>query len=99
MKTDVSSFVKMAHNKGKITISEDMQIQNLRSVDVMDNPAKVKVTMGHTKNLGNFESLRIEVGIEVPCDNEKEVIEATYESAFKWVDDKVAEKITEFLGK
>lgn len=30
-------------------------------------PAKVKAAMGLTINLGNYESARVDVGVELPC--------------------------------
>jgi len=39
--------------------------------------AKVRVSMGLTVNLGNFESARCEVGVEIPCYRE-EIDDATH---------------------
>lgn len=33
----------------------------------MDNQAEASVEIGLTKNLGNYESLRVTVGVRLPC--------------------------------
>ena len=42
-------------------------------------PASVRVAVGGTFNLGNFESLRYDVTVELPCYREE--VEATYDEA------------------
>jgi hypothetical protein len=34
---------------------------------VCENPATVRVTAGITKNMGNYNSLKVEVAVSVPC--------------------------------
>ena len=55
---------------------------------------KVNVTLGYTLNLGNFQSLRLDLGV---TDNrrEGENINDAFERVYKFVEDKLAEKITE----
>lgn len=63
--------------------------------------AEVGFSCGLTKNLGNYESMKFEVRIMIPCDPTAEEIEATYSAAKEWVDGKVTEinaEITEQLG-
>lgn len=47
----------------------------------------IRVAGSRTLNLGNFESARIEVGIEVPTS--KDELEDAYEFATTWVSDKI----------
>lgn len=54
-----------------------------------DNPAKIKIAGGLTLNLGDFNSARVDVGIELPCDPEN--IEEAFSAAKKWVETKVEE--------
>ena len=59
-----------------------------------DSPPRhsVKVSMGYTVNAGNFESLRIDVGLEIegkPGENP----EQTYNRASKWVEEKVSDSV------
>lgn len=44
------------------------------------------IRLGQTLNLGNYNSLRIEVGLSVPCTMED--LDATYDYAFGWVDER-----------
>ena len=47
------------------------------------DPAYVRVSAGQTVNLGNYESLRVDVSVTVPC--YQEMVEETRESAAEWV--------------
>ena len=55
---------------------------------------KVSVTLGYTLNLGNFQSLRIEIG---GVDNRRdgETINDAAERVYEFVEAKVAEKVAE----
>lgn len=55
---------------------------------------KVNVTLGYTINLGNFQSLRLDLGV---TDNrrEGENINDAFERVYKFVEDKLTEKINE----
>lgn len=50
-------------------------------------PAMVNVGFGLTLNLGNFESARIDVGIEIPCYPSE--AEEAYNYAHDWVEKKI----------
>ncbi len=55
---------------------------------------KVGVTLGYTLNLGNFQSLRIDLSI---TDNKRdgENTNDAFERVYKFVEDKLAEKVKE----
>lgn len=55
---------------------------------------KVSVTLGYTLNLGNFQSLRIDLAV---TDNKRdgENTEQAFERVYKFVEDKLAEKVRE----
>jgi hypothetical protein len=55
---------------------------------------KVSVTLGYTLNLGNFQSLRIDIGV---VDNRRdgETINDATERVYEFVEAKVAEKVAE----
>jgi hypothetical protein len=55
---------------------------------------KVNVTLGYTLNLGNFQSLRLDLGI-VDSRREGENINDAFERVYKFVEDKLAEKVKE----
>ena len=60
----------------------------------MSDSTKVRVELQHTMNLGNYESLRIGIGIEdyVRAD---ENIEAATQRVYKFVEDTLTDKIKE----
>jgi hypothetical protein len=55
---------------------------------------KVSVTLGYTLNLGNFQSLRLDLGI-VDSRKNGENINQAFERVYKFVEDKLTEKINE----
>ena len=55
---------------------------------------KVSVTLGYTLNLGNFQSLRIDLGV-VDSRRDGENTDQAFERVYKFVEDKLAEKISE----
>ena len=54
---------------------------------------EVRLAMGHTKNIGNFESVKIEVGVTIPTT--KKNTEKAYKLAKNWCD----AKLTELIGE
>ena len=62
---------------------------------VMENDStKVNVTLGYTLNLGNFQSLRLDLGVTDSAKNE-ETVDQAFERVYKFVEDKLTEKIKE----
>jgi hypothetical protein len=60
----------------------------------MENDStKVSVTLGYTLNLGNFQSLRLDLGI-VDSKRGEETTNEAFERVYKFVD-KLTEKINE----
>lgn len=55
---------------------------------------RVKVDLSFTRNLGNYESIRIGVGVEDDVRNGENVNDAT-ERVYKFVEDKLIEKTNE----
>jgi hypothetical protein len=61
----------------------------------MENEAtKVSVTLGYTLNLGNFQSLRLDLGI-VDSRKNGETVDQAFERVYKFVEDKLTDKIKE----
>lgn len=61
----------------------------------MENEAtKVSVTLGYTLNLGNFQSLRVDLGI---IDNRRdgETVGEAFERVYSFVENKLSEKVAE----
>ena len=59
-----------------------------------NSETKVNVALGYTLNLGNFQSLRIDLGVtDTRRDGEK--IDEAFERVYSFVESKLAEKIKE----
>jgi hypothetical protein len=55
---------------------------------------KVNVTLGYTLNLGNFQSLRIDLGI-VDSRRDGETVNEAFERVYSFVEQKLTEKVNE----
>jgi hypothetical protein len=55
---------------------------------------KVGVTLGYTLNLGNFQSLRIDLNV-IDNKREGESINDAFDRVYSFVETKLAEKVTE----
>ena len=51
---------------------------------------KVTYSKGRTVNLGNFESLRVDIGIELECQDGEE--DETFKRLKAWIDAKLAKE-------
>jgi hypothetical protein len=60
----------------------------------MEQETKIKVMLGYTLNLGNFQSLRIDVGVD-DSRREGENINEAFERVYSFVEDKLATKVRE----
>jgi hypothetical protein len=61
----------------------------------MENDStKVSVTLGYTLNLGNFQSLRLDLGV-VDSKRDGENTDQAFERVYKFVEDKLTTKIQE----
>lgn len=60
--------------------------------------AVVGYRISHTKNLGNYESLRVEVSISKPCETGVASIEACYAWNKDWADGKMESLLNEMEG-
>ena len=59
-----------------------------------NSKAKVNVTLGYTLNLGNFQSLRIDLGIE-DSERDGENINDAFNRVYAFVEGKLTEKVKE----
>jgi hypothetical protein len=67
----------------------------IRSGGVMENEnTKISVALGYTLNLGNFQSLRFDFGV-VDSRRDDENTEQAFERVYKFVEDKLTEKVKE----
>ena len=69
--------------------------QNNEMGGTMENDStKVNVTLGYTLNLGNFQSLRLDLGV-IDSKKDGETTEQAFNRVYKFVEDKLTEKIKE----
>lgn len=72
-----------------------VSLYNLEMGGLMENDStKVNVTLGYTLNLGNFQSLRLDLGV-IDSKRDGESTEQAFERVYKFVEDKLTEKIKE----
>lgn len=60
-------------------------------------PARVHVGAGTTRNMGNFESMRMDVSVTIPCMPTPEGIEAAYIQASDFCAVKLEEELNQWL--
>lgn len=53
---------------------------------------RVKVTLGYTRNMGNFESLRVDIGLEADGTGSPN---ETFDKVYGWTERKLLEKVAE----
>ena len=64
------------------------------AIVVNDAVTKVNVALGYTLNLGNFQSLRIDIGIQ-DSKRDGETTSEAFERVYSFVEAKLSEKIKE----
>jgi len=64
------------------------------NVGMENESTKVNVALGYTLNLGNFQSLRIDLGV-VDSRRDGESVNDAFERVYSFVETKLAEKVKE----
>ena len=62
--------------------------------EMENDETKVSVTLGYTLNLGNFQSLRLDLGV-TDSKRDGENTDQAFERVYKFVEDKLTAKILE----
>jgi hypothetical protein len=62
--------------------------------EMENEDTKISVTLGYTLNLGNFQSLRLDLGV-VDSRKNGESVNQAFERVYQFVEDKLTEKINE----
>jgi hypothetical protein len=70
------------HVLGEIVVSDDTPMAN------------VGVKLGTTKNLGDYNSLRVDVSLFMPSETDKKSLNKTFKRCFKWCDNKLDEIVS-----
>lgn len=87
-----------AKDRGGVYHEEDREVDVLSAAfSEEDPPAFVKVSAGLTINMGNFESLRIDCAVTLPC--KRGDLEAAHQIASDFVADRISEEQTNWLGQ
>lgn len=98
--------VEKGHGYVRSTVSDregtyhesDYEVQlNDQVFSESDPPAYVKVSAGLTINMGNFESLRIDCSLTLPC--KRGSIDKAHQTASDFVAGKISEEQTNWLGQ
>lgn len=77
---------------GQAPITESETIGDVASTQPMAN---VGYSVAMTKNLGNYESVKITASIHLPCLPTEQEIEDTYIAAKDWVEGKINQAMSE----
>lgn len=94
-KKAVNGNMTVTRQYGYLGKEEHEEVEN-KELDIhrfQTEPASVFVKFGRTINVGNFESVRLDVGVNLPC--YKEEIEGAYDKAVKFVVGKIQEEVEE----
>lgn len=95
----VLGTVHITKEKGKKGHKTEMTVKDENHVvhkGIMADPStivRLGIEASHTVNLGNFESAKIGVSINLPCT--KDDIEETYQFGLNWVSGKIEEAISD----
>ncbi len=65
-----------------------------KGYEMENEQTRVKVSLGYTLNLGNFQSLRIDIGIDEDR-RESESVSEAFDRVYSFVEQKLIEKINE----
>ena len=81
--------------KAGVLVSNKEQDVELEANESITNPARVSVKLGITKNLGNFNSLRVDVQVEYPCKPDEVTVASTVKRVSRWVQEFIEQEIEE----
>ena len=97
-KTSGQKWVSSQFSRAGKPVGEEETKEDMILVDVFETaPAEVEAKLGMTINLGNYESLRVDAGVKMPC--YKEEIPKAQLLAFQIVEKELFAKIKEVKGQ
>lgn len=89
-KKQIVGKVETLDKDGEVADTEEFELGEMVVSD--DKPmANVGVKCGTTKNLGDYNSLRVDVSLFMPSETDKKSLNKTFKKCFKWCDNKLAE--------
>jgi hypothetical protein len=93
-----STKVEVTSGK-ELTFADTTEVETQHDFsDTEDAITRIKVSGGFTRNLGNFESLRCDVSIELPCRASEKSIKKAFDYASNWVPDRLEELTNAAVG-
>ena len=63
------------------------------------NTAQVTVMLGSTLNMGQYESLKVQVGLTYPCKASKATVDKAFEGVFNTVNKQMRKRVKELTGR
>lgn len=104
--------IKVKQGKGKTAVQEVKSgkpagppketVEPVGELLVSDGPfANVGMSIAQTINVGDYNSVRVEVSLHMPCEPNEEAINETQAAVQEWIDSKVgplAQEIREAYG-
>lgn len=79
--------------QGEFVVDPEEETEEIAVQDFYTDPARVHLRVNHTNNMGNYWSMSVQVGIDVPCYREE------YNEAFDFAAKTVAERLVVEIEK
>lgn len=93
VKKPIVGKVEKIDKDGEVEDTEEFVLGEMVVSD--DTPmANVGVKLGTTKNLGDYNSLRVDVSLFMPSETDKKSLNKTFKRCFKWCDTKLDEIVS-----
>ena len=93
VKKKIVGKVEKIDKDGEVEDTEEIEVGEMIVSD--DTPmANVGVKVGTTKNLGDYNSLRVDVSLFMPSEMDKKSLNKTFKKCFKWCDNKLDEIVS-----
>src|SRR5690625_88214 len=73
-------------SSGEVTELEESIVKEPVDIGDLLNPGYVKIGAGITKNVGDYNFIRVDVSISMPCEPNQEGYDEAYEETTKLVD-------------
>jgi hypothetical protein len=68
------------------------RMKKMHEVEPKGTPHRIKVSLGYTRNMGDFESLRMDIGLELDGYGNPN---PTFDKAYKFVEDRLMAHLSE----
>lgn len=93
MKREVEGQVTTVERHNGSVVASSQRSMSLGLAAIEGPPAEVGVTLGRTIALGNFEFVRIDVSLKVPCAADDATVDAMYDRAVAWAAARIQKEV------